>query len=56
MPKKPTIINPIDASFEDLTKVVVMKNNLAGTKDNTDAERTALLLGQAIGKRLTYKQ
>ena len=26
------------------------------TKDNTDIERTALLLGQAIGKRLTYKQ
>lgn len=32
MPKKPTIIPPIDASLEDLTKASVMKNNLAGSK------------------------
>jgi len=33
MPKNPTIINPIDASFEDLTKAVVMKN-IAPSKTN----------------------
>ena len=27
MPKKPTLIEPIDTSFEELTKITVMKNN-----------------------------